>query len=186
MRTWTGRFFTHNGSRLALGDTPEARNQKSINFLEFLACIMGILLSLHEWDGASGDCFLSLGDNTSSLGWLRKSNFATEGEQSSHSALARAFALHMAEWSVCHFSQWSLGKENDVADLLSRDHKLSDTHLTTYIKFLYSPQVSKTFLVSPLPPEITSWMDYWVHHTRDSTQSPPPLTKRQPNTSKTG
>ena len=59
---------------------PDARNGKSINYLEFLACIAGILISLYEGNGEAGDCFLSLGDNTSSLGWLRKSNFVADEE----------------------------------------------------------------------------------------------------------
>ena len=162
------------------------RNQKSINFLEFLACITGIIVSLYEGEGEAGDCFLCLGDNTSSLGWLRKSNFAADDEQGSHSALARAFALQIAEHGVCHFSKWFPGKENEVADVLSRDHEKSDKNLTSYIKFIFAPQVSETFNISPLPPEIISWLDYWVHHTPESTLLPPPLTKRSANNGPTG
>ena len=164
----------------------EARNQKSINYLEFLACISGIIISLYEGEGARGDCFLSLGDNTSSLGWLRKSNFAADGDQASHSALARDFARLVAEHGVGHFGKWFPGKENEVADVLSRDHTRSDKNLTTYIKFLFAPQVSKTFQISPLPPAIISWLDYWVHHTPASTQSPPPLTTSKASTSESG
>ena len=159
----------------------DAQNQKSINFLEFLACITGIIISLHEGDGASGDCFLSLGDNTSSLGWLRKSNFAADDEQGSHSALARCFALQqVADYNVCHFSKWFPGKENEVADILSRDQTRSDKILTTHIKFVYATQVSAAFQISPIPPEIISWLDYWVRHTPESTLSPPILDRKSP------
>jgi hypothetical protein len=62
---------------------------KSINFLEFLACIIGIVLDVFKSnDALLGDCYLSIGNNTSSLGWLHHSNFATEGEQTVHSGLA--------------------------------------------------------------------------------------------------
>ena len=164
----------------------EARHEKSINYLEFLACIAGILISLFEGDGDTGDCFLSLGDNTSSLGWLRKSNFAADTEQASHSALARNFATTMADHGVCHFSQWFPGKENDAADILSRDQSTRDNTLSKYIKFLYSHQVSPTFRISPLPPEVTSWLDFWARHRPESTQSPPILTKRGTSTFGTG
>ena len=164
----------------------DAKNSKSINYLEFLACIAGIMVSLHDGQGQKGDCFLSLGDNTSSLGWLRKSNFAAEAEQPSHSALARAFATTMADNGVCHFSQWFPGKDNDAADILSRNYITPDEHLTRHIKFIYSKQVSETFHISPLPNAVTSWMDYWVRHERDVTESPPPLTAKQATTSQIG
>ena len=61
------------------------QRQKSINFLEFLACIMGIMISIVAGEGALGDCYLSLGDNTSLLGWLCKSNFTADLERASHS-----------------------------------------------------------------------------------------------------
>jgi hypothetical protein len=42
------------------------------------------MLTENEWE--KGDCFLSIGDNTSALGWIHKSNFHPEEdkEQSSH------------------------------------------------------------------------------------------------------
>ena len=126
-----------------------------MNFLEFLACITGIVLSLHEGEGTAEDCVLSLGDNTSLLGWLRKSNFTADFEQASHFALARHFAILMADASRCHFSQWFAGKENNVADLLSRDHKQSDALLTKHNSFVYASQVPPEFHVSPLPEELT-------------------------------
>ena len=54
----------------------ELQGLKSINYLEFLARIGGLILLLWEDNPAAGDCYLNLGDNTSSLGWLRNSNFA--------------------------------------------------------------------------------------------------------------
>ena len=154
----------------------ELRGLKSINYLEFLACIGGLLLSLWEDDPAAGDCYLSLGDNTSSLGWLRRSNFAADVEQASHSALARFYILEMAKRHLCQFSQWFAGRDNGPADLCSREHKSSNTHLTRAIKLLYPSQVSSDFQISPLPPEIISILDYWVRHSPDTTESPPPLT----------
>jgi hypothetical protein len=162
-----------------------AKHLKSINYLEFLACITGVMVSLFDGEGSKGDCFLSLGDNTSSLGWLRKSNFTLD-DQASHSALARNFATKMAEHGLCHFSQWFPGKENDAADILSRNCVSTDKQLTRHIKFAYSTQVSTDFRISPLPPAISSWVDYWVQHTRDTTESPPAPTENRTSTSGTG
>ena len=126
MRTWSRRFLAHNGPCLALGDTPKGKKSKIDKF-------SGIP-NMHH-----GDSIIALRGGRSIggllpeprgqhifviIGYRSKSNFATEGGQSSHSALARAFALHMAERSVCHFSQWFPGKENDATDILFRYHKL--------------------------------------------------------------
>jgi hypothetical protein len=162
------------------------RNLKSINFLEFLACITGIVISMVDGEGKAGDCYLSLGDNTSSLGWLRKSNFAADTEQSAHSALARVFALLMADWSLCLTSRWFAGKENEVADLCSRNHSRPDEYLTAYIKLVYPTQVSPAFQVSSLPAGLDSWLSYWVRRKHDETASPPPLTSLPIATSPTG
>ncbi len=164
----------------------EHRNKKSVNYLKFLACIACIVLSLHEGEGAEEDCILSLGDNTSSLGWLRKSNFAADEEQASHSALARHFANLMASESRCHFSQWFAGKENDVADLLSREHEKSDALLTKHNSFVYAAQVPPDFHISPLPEAITCWLAYWVQHEQGTKESPPEPTRKQARTGKIG
>jgi hypothetical protein len=152
--------------------------RKSINFLEFLACITEVLYAIMADETTVGDCVLSLGDNTSSLGWLRKSNFIQEDEQASHSSLARYYTEIMAKESLCQLTQWFPGKDNGAADLLSREHKLSDTALTHHIAAIYPLQVSPDFRVSPLPPEISSFLVYWVQHRHDTTELPPVLTRK--------
>lgn len=166
----------------------ELRHLKSINFLEYLACIAGILLSLVEdADVASSDCYLSLGDNTSSLGWLRRSNFVkVEDDQSSHSGLARYYALIMAEQGLCSASQWFAGIENEAADLLSREPHKNDRFLTESILSKYPSQVSPDFQVSPLPPVIICVLEYWVRHTHATTESPPRLTVARTDIGKAG
>ena len=67
------------------------RGRKSINFLEILACVVGILLSIVEDDPAAGYCYLSVTDKTSAMGWLRKSNFVSDGDHAAHLGLAREF-----------------------------------------------------------------------------------------------
>jgi hypothetical protein len=60
------------------------RGRKPINFLEFQACVVGIMLSIEEDNPAAGYCYLSATDNTSAMGWLRKSNFVSDGDHPAH------------------------------------------------------------------------------------------------------
>ena len=64
-------------------------------FLEFLACVVGIMLSIEEDDPAAGYCYLSATDNTSAMGWLRKSNFVSDGDHAAHLGLAREFTSEL-------------------------------------------------------------------------------------------
>jgi hypothetical protein len=48
--------------------------QKFINFLEFLASSVDVLLAASDGEVTARDCLLCITDNTSSAGWLRKSN----------------------------------------------------------------------------------------------------------------
>ena len=56
------------------------------------------------------------------------------------------------------FSQWFPGKDNEVADSLSRDMDLSDMELTSHILTNFPSQVPHSFNIVPLPNEIVSWM----------------------------
>ena len=51
------------------------RGRARINLLEFLAQVMSIWIDI--WEGAvqDHDCLLGMGDNTASMGWLRRANF---------------------------------------------------------------------------------------------------------------
>jgi hypothetical protein len=72
----------------------DAIKSKLINYLKFLACIAGIMVLLYDGEGRKGDCFLSLGDNTSSLGWLRKSNFCGRSQTSLPFSVSTCFRHH--------------------------------------------------------------------------------------------
>ena len=158
----------------------ELRGLKSINYLEFLTCITGSLLNLFECGSEipPGSAELNIGDNASSLGWLQKSNFADNEEQASHSALACFHMGMMASHTICQCSQWFAGTKNNVADLLSREFSSSDSSLTHAVSNNCHLQIPPGFCISPLPPEITSMLDFWVQHKRESMESPPPLIPR--------
>jgi hypothetical protein len=138
------------------------QGSKSINFLEFLACVVGIMLSIEEDDPAAGYCYLSATDNTSAMGWLRKSNFVSDGDHAAHLGLAREFTSELLRRALMNYSQWFAGEGNWVADLLSRDLVSSDHEITTIINSRFPSQVPPSFKVSPLPAKISSFLSYWV------------------------
>jgi len=135
------------------------RGRKSINFL---ACVVGIMLSIEEDDPAAGYCYLSATDNTSVMGCLRKSNFVSDGDHAAHLGLAREFTSELLRRALMNYSQWFAGEGNWVADLLSRDLVSSDHEITTIINSRFPSQVPKSFKVSPLPAKISSFLSYWV------------------------
>ena len=133
------------------------RGRKLINFLEFLACVVEIMLSIEE-----DYCYLSATANTSAMGWLRKSNFVSDGDHAAHLGLAREFASELLRRALMNYSQWFAGEGNWVADLLSCDLVSSDHEITTIINSRFPSQVPKSFKVSPLPVKISSFLSYWV------------------------
>jgi hypothetical protein len=80
-----------------------------------------------------------VGDNSSALGWIHKSNFKpeTEPDQATHLAMARYITLLLADIGVIQSSQWLPGMDNGVADALSRQHDKSDMELTETIVSSY-------------------------------------------------
>ena len=59
---------------------------------------------------------------------------------------------------VKRYSQWFRGKDNVVADALSRDFHLNDKQLTNLLLLAVPTQMPSNFRISPLPEEIASWM----------------------------
>jgi hypothetical protein len=170
-----GGYDLTSGRAWRLAIPTDCQHTKSQNFLEYLACLTQLLCMLTESDWKPGDCFLSVGDNTSALGWIRKSNFKPEeiAEQATHLALARHVTTVLTDLDVIQCGQWLPGSDNGVADVLSRDHETTDAELTQLIVKSYPSQTPSGFQISPLPPEITSWALYWVRHTHEMTESPP-------------
>jgi hypothetical protein len=160
---------------------PELVYRKSINFLEFLASAVGLLLAVHDGEASSGDCVLCVTDNTSSAGWLRKSNFPpTREETEAHFGLARFMASLVLTNNIALFSQWICGTSNSVADCLSRNYKLRNAALTTFIKSSYPDQVPENFKVSPLPEEISSFLTSWVQAGPPAKESPQGQPRKKP------
>ena len=160
---------------------PHLRGLKSINFLEFLTSGIEFFLALEEGDLIRGDAFLSGTDNTTACGWMRKSNFQSDGDQHAHLDLARSIARASLENDIALDSQWWCGNDNTIADVLSRDLEPSDSSLTAKILTDYPTQVPPSFKISPLPEKITSAISYWLQLKQPEAGSPKaPTTKGTP------
>ncbi|KAI2497537.1 hypothetical protein MHU86_16940 [Fragilaria crotonensis] len=73
------------------------------------------------------------GDSTSAAGWLAKSNFNDDCPL--HLTIARAFADFCLTHEIDHYTQW-FGKENKVADMLSRFRSRRGTDRLDHEKLL--------------------------------------------------
>mmetsp|Transcript_25984 Transcript_25984/g.32035 ORF Transcript_25984/g.32035 Transcript_25984/m.32035 type:complete len:91 (-) Transcript_25984:16-288(-) len=73
-----------------------------------------------------------MGDNTSSMGWLRRSNFKEDATNNNKEPetnddwmvkqdIARKLAYLVMEVDSCLYSQWFAGEKNVCTDSLSRD-----------------------------------------------------------------
>ena len=132
----------------------------TLNTLEFLAAFVGAVVEFREgaaW--ADEDVLLSQGDSTSAAGWLARSSF--DDDCPLHLVIARTFADFCLTHEIDHYTQWFPGKENKVADMLSRDFALSDPKLTQLIHHNCSPFVPQTFRIIPLPQALRSQIGGW-------------------------
>ena len=133
----------------------------SNNLLEHLAAVITPWIDVIAGRLTKGDCALSMTDSSTSAGWMRKSNFREEDDPLQAAArieVARSHARRYMNHEIRDYSQWFPGKDNEVADSLSRDMHLSDDELTSHILTNFSSQVPHTFHIVPLPNEIVSWM----------------------------
>jgi hypothetical protein len=158
----------------------EFQGRLSQNFIEYLGCAVGIKVAIMTGEIEPEDCVMSLTDNTSAMGWLRKSNFAPNSEQDLHFRLSRDLAQMTLKHGFCLYSQWFAGVENVVADALSRWFHLSDDELSLKLRLLYPEQVPASFKILQLPPEFISAVSYWEQAPR-----PTPASNKAPTTPKT-
>ena len=87
------------------------------NFLEFLGMAVTVWLECMESDAQ--DCILSIGNNTSAVGWLHNSSHFKLATQEAHLMIARRVSLLVLDANCCLASQHIRDNLNTVADLLS-------------------------------------------------------------------
>ena len=145
-----------------------------INLLEFIASVVAIWLEmLNNQDIIQFQKFLALSDNSSTVGWLHKSNFNPKTHKG-HDIVARQLATLLMETETTIESCHVKGEHNVVADSLSRDHHIHDSHLKFLLQSLFPSQVPQNFSIySVLPIEITSWLDSLKGSMINSEVSPP-------------
>ena len=135
------------------------RGRAHINLLEFLTQVVSIWIDIIEGKTNPEDCILCMGDSTSAMGWLRRSNFRLKEENDFEwkvkQNIARKLASLVLESKTMLYRQWFAGELNVVADSLSRDaYYLSQQSHTSFLHSVASPQLPQNFHISPVPTEI--------------------------------
>jgi len=145
---------------------PHLRFRATLNMLEHVASTIGPWIDLLECNLPEFSCVLSMTDSTSSNGWLKKSNFAEKSESDIHvqckRVLARTHAMRLLDKNIKEYTQWFPGKENDVADSLSRDFHINDSILTLFLLHFFPDQTPSNLQIRPLPSVIESWLSAWL------------------------
>jgi hypothetical protein len=179
--TWSGRAW-----RLRIPPSSTIYGvSESNNVLEFLAMAVTIWLVLLDCaaQGLIDECILSLGDNTSAIGWIfRSTRLKPESPYYEPvQIIARKIALLITESKQCLCSQHLKGSSNFIADWLSftdqiRDDKPNpvafdnpDDELLTHRLHSSVPQlIPQHFEISPLPEEILSFVEQVLRTTESS------------------
>ena len=90
----------------------------TLNLLELLASAVTIYMTILQM--GQGSHILELTDSSSALGWMHKAYFDLVNAES-HNAVARWIRWTLISNETSLFSQKIKGKENIIADSLSRD-----------------------------------------------------------------
>jgi hypothetical protein len=172
---WGLGGFTEQGFAWRYLLPPSLRGRASINFLEFLASIITIQMSLdNDVHSTCNPHILAFTDSSSALGWLYHSTF-NPVLNPRHDELARFLATMLFDRSASLHSEHIPGKENVVADALSRDFHLDADALTTLLHShpSSSSQAPPTLKIHTLPPRVISWIASMVGSMPPRKESPP-------------
>jgi hypothetical protein len=127
--------YSHKGFAWRLKLKEQHRFRASNNLLKFIPSIITCWIDMMTKHLQPGDCVLSMMDSTKTAGWLRRSNFSEKTIDPIKATIRLEIARKHAGLFIHHiikeYSQWFLGKKNNVADALSWDFDLSNAELTT-------------------------------------------------------
>jgi hypothetical protein len=141
---------------------PELRFRASNNLLEYLAAVVSPWIDIRAGRLKPYDCVLSMTDSSTAEGWLRKTNFPEIGDSPIQATIWLDAARHHARTfmtaKIKGYSQWFPGKQNNVADALSRNWHQSDNELTSILRLHFPSQLTSHFEIAPLPSEISFWL----------------------------
>jgi hypothetical protein len=154
--------WNHGGEFYDFVVPEELLNRAHINELEFIASIIHPWIDLLRGRLKPGDCFLVMGDSTTAMGWMHKSKYREDGETAERHAVRLKIARKLAELVIDNdltlYSQWFPGKDNVIADCLSRDTHLSDTDRIALLSSFFQPQDMPCFRRVTVPKEISEWV----------------------------
>jgi hypothetical protein len=107
-----------NAWRFAIPDDYRESVENQNNCLEFLASIITVWQAILNKQTNDEECFLSLGDNSSSVVWLHRAN-SDETNNLPLFIASRKYAQLLLTSKSCLYSQHIPGISNNVADALS-------------------------------------------------------------------
>ena len=161
-----GAFHEASGRAFAWIIPPKLQGRAHINLLEFLTQVLKIWSDTIEGKIQKQDCVLAITDSTTTMGWLRRTNFrefkGTDKESDFDwyikQQVARKLAEICEEFEIVLYSQWIAGVENVGSDSLSRDCLyLSPKSHENFLKHFAFSQVSSNLVIKPLPKKIVSF-----------------------------
>jgi hypothetical protein len=147
----------------------------SINLLEFMAAIITIELSINkDTHNSNYPHILAFTDSSSAMGWLYHSTF-NPTKYLQHDKIARYLAHLLFINEATLHPEHIPGKNNIIADSLSRDFHLTNKNL---ISLFYSSQESrnqcpKHIKIQSPPIKIISWIVSTLESLKPKEQSPP-------------
>ena len=118
---------------------------------------------------------LAYTNSSSALGWLYKESFSEE--QPEHDEVSRWLELWLMKYDSALYYQHIRGIQNFIADVLSRDHHLTDEQLTFMFQNILPLQTPQNFVICPLPAEIRSWVTSLSRFSTKNQGSLPPPTR---------
>jgi hypothetical protein len=161
---WTRRLL---GQRfcLACQDAKRLAFWASNNLLEYIASMISLWFDMLAGCLNRGDCALSMTDSSTSVGWLRKTNFwellgenADPAQSRVRINTARHHATLFLKAGIKEYSWWFPGQEHNVADALLCDFDCSDSEQTKNFHESCPSQLPQHFQIIQLPNEISSWL----------------------------
>ena len=129
------------------------------------------------------DCILAMGDDTSAMGWLRRSNFRQKNESDTSWLVKQQLGRHLATITlnadITSYKQWLKGSDNQVADSLSRYayYLNANTH-TKNLQHVIPQQLPPNFRIKPIPREISCFITSILQQLPETQQQSPIKTKR--------
>ena len=134
--------------------------KRRINLLEFIASVVTIEMELRysRPSISAHHHLLALTKSSSALGWLHHSTF-NPVTSILHDVVPRQLGTILMEFEASHVSAHIKGKNNIIADSLSRDIDLSDSAWTNLVLSTLPPsQIPSNFRLVPLKREIYAWL----------------------------